>query len=410
MSTETSILLPSAKVDLFLKDRATIEAARSLEQDWRFARVTISVHEGSVESAIRLYSQSASPEIIMVETDNTGEGFISRLGDLSAQCTANTSAVVIGPVNDVNLYRSLTAMGVSDYLVFPVPQDILSEVIAQTLIEKLGASGSRLVAVVGAKGGVGVSALAQAMTWASSDALGQKTLIMDAAGAWSSLGVGLGYEPVGSTAEAVKASVAKDNDSLRRMLYQVNDKIFALATGTEPMLELPAQIAQFEEVVNMAVAAYPVVIVDLSQATPAIKKMVLTRAHETVVVSTPALASLRSARALMQEIKKLHGGQGQNIDLVVNMQGIAPGKEVAKGDIKAAMDLEPAAYIPFDPKLFIGAEGEGRKISFEKTGQEISQKLLPLIEKIVAKTKDVGSVKEEGRLLGGLLGKLKSGK
>lgn len=412
MNTETSILLPGATVDLFLKDKATIEAARALSDDWRFARVKITVHEGDVESAIQAYTQSPSPDILMVETDTTEGSFIARLGELSGNCNANTSAVVIGPVNDVNLYRSLTAMGVSDYLVFPVPQDTLGDVIAQTLIEKLGASGSRLIAVVGAKGGVGASAIAQAIGWTSSETLQQKTILLDGAGAWSALGVGLGFEPVASTAEVVKASTAKDTDSLRRMISQVSDRFFALATGTEPMLETSAQITQFEDVINMAVGSYPVVIVDLSGAVPPLKKMVLTRAHETIVVSTPTLSSLRLARSLMQEIKKLHGGQGQNIDLVINMQGLAPGKEIAKGDIKAALEMEPSASLPFDPKLFIGMESEGRKISGDKAGQEIVQKLLPLIQKIVTKSSassGAASSKEDG-LLGGLLGKLKAGK
>ena len=297
MRTETSILLPSATVDLFLKDHATMEAAKALEGDWRFARVTIRINEGNVENAIELYSETASPEILMIETDTTDDSFIARLGELSGHCKETTSAVIIGPVNDVNLYRKLTAMGVSDYLVRPVPMDTLGDVIAQSLIEKLGTSGSRLIAVVGAKGGVGASSIAQIMAWGASDKLNQKTLLMDGAGAWSSLGVGIGFEPVASTAEAIKAVSAKDADSLRRMLYQASDKLAVLATGTEPMLESPATIGQFEEILNMTMTSYPLVIVDLSAAIPAVKKAVLTRAHEIVIVTAPTLSSLRSARA-----------------------------------------------------------------------------------------------------------------
>ncbi len=408
MRTETSILLPAASVDLFLKDKATIDAARALEADWRFARVKINVHEGDVETAIALYSRSKSAQIMMVETDTTGESFIGRLGELSGHCEESTSAIVIGPVNDVNLYRSLTAMGVSDYLVRPVPQDTLSEVIAGTLIEKLGTAGSRLIALVGAKGGVGVSALAQAMAWGSSENLQQKTLLLDAAGAWSSLGVGMGFEPVGSTAEAIKAVVNNDKDSLRRMLVPVHDRLHVLGTGMEPLLEVPATINQFEEILNTTMASYPVVIVDLSGALPSVKKTVLTRAHETIVVSTPTLASLREARALIQETKKLHGGSEQNLDLLINMAGIAPGKEVSRTDIKAALDMDPSAIVPFDSKLFVGSENEGRKISAEKSGQDVLQKLLPLLQKVISKNTPAAndSAGDDG-LVGSLLGRLK---
>ena len=406
MRTETSILLPSATVDLFLKDRATIDAAHQLEKDWRFARVNIRVHEGDVRDAISMYAQGASPEIIMVETDTTDESFIGRLGELSGNCEENTSAIVIGPVNDVNLYRSLTAMGVSDYLVRSVPVETLSELIADTLIEKIGASGSRLIAMVGAKGGVGVSALAQALAYGSSETLQQKTLLLDAAGAWSSLGVGMGFEPVGSTGEAIKAVVSHDADSLRRMLYQANDKLHVLATGSEPMLETASQILQFEEILNTTMSSYPVVIVDLSSAIPAVKRMVLTRAHEIILISTPTLSSLRCARALMQEVKKLHGGQS-NIDLVINMSGIASGKEISKGDIKTALDVEPFCVVPFDSKLFLGCENEGKQLASEKTGQDILQKILPLLQKILSKEIPAANDGADDGLIGSFLNKLK---
>lgn len=407
MRTETSILLPAATVDLFLKDRETIEAAQALQNDWRFARVKIRVQDGGVETATKLYAGSPSPEIVMVETDTTENSFITRLTELSNYCEEGTSAIVIGPVNDVNLYRSLTSMGVSDYLVRPVPQETLGDVIAQTLIEKLGTAGSRLVAVIGAKGGVGTTVLSEALAFGASEILEQKTLLLDAAGAWSSLGVGMGFEPVGSTGETIKAAASHDVDSLRRMLYSVNDKLSVLATGTEAMLDVAANIGQFEEIINATMVNYPLLIVDLSSAPASVKKTVLTRAHEIIVVSVPTLASLRSARSLIQEIKKLHGGQASSIDLVVNMSGMAAGKEVPKADIKAALDCDPEVVINFDPKLFIGSENEGRKLTADKAGQDLVQKLLPMIRKIVARDTQVVDDGGDGGLLGGILGKLK---
>lgn len=404
MRTETSILLPAATVDLFLKDKATIEAARSLSSDWRFARVNVNVHEGDVEAAIRTYGSGKSPDMIMVETDTTGEDFISRLGDLSGRCDEGTSAIVIGPVNDVNLYRSLTAMGVSDYLVFPVPVETLSEVIASSLIEKLGTAGSRLIALIGSKGGVGVSSIAQILAWGSAESLSQKTFLFDAAGGWSSLGVGMGFEPTTGTGEVIRAATNKDMDSFRRTLFNPIEKLSVLGTGAEMLLEHNAQAQPFEEVLNLAMGSYPVVIADLSGAPSAIKKMVLTRAHEIIVVTTPVLSALRSARSLMQEIKKLTGGHHPSIDLVVNMVGIAPGKEVSKGDITAAMDTAPSVMVPFDSKLFIGAEGEGNKISSYRSGEAIAQSLLPLVQKIVSKSSETAAPPSSGA--GGLLSRL----
>lgn len=411
VDTGTAVLLPAATIDFFLKDKETSEAARALDDDWRFARVTVSVEEGDIETAIQSYEQAKSPSLIIIETDTTDDSFVKRLESLSAHCNEGTAAIVIGPVNDVNLYRKLTSMGVSDYLVRPVPIETLSEVIAGTLIEQMGAAGSRLIGVVGAKGGVGTTSLTQALVLGLSQNMGQKTFLLDAAGGWSSLSVGLGFEPIAKISEATRVAGNNDMDSLNRLLVQPNDKLSVLASGSDPMLEPMVEPSEYEVLLDLLMTSYPVVVVDLSAARPGLKKAVIARAHELLLVSTPTLPSLRAARTLMQEIKNLHGGALHGLDLVINMQGLAPGKEVPKSDIKAALDREPSVVVPYDPKLFFGAEAEGKNLSQMKGGEEIINLLMPIAGKVVkasgSKDND-GQDKGESGLLGSVLNKLKT--
>ncbi|MBN8521920.1 MAG: type II secretion protein ATPase [Alphaproteobacteria bacterium] len=380
----TSVLLPSATVDFFLKDKSTIEAARALSDDWRFARVTISIEEGDVETAIQNYQQVSSPALIIIETDTTDESFTNRLEALSAYCAEGTNAIVIGPVNDVNLYRRLTAMGISDYLVRSVPTDILGETLASGLISQLGASESRLISVIGAKGGVGASSLAQCLAWGIADRVGEKTFFLDAAGGWSSLGVTMGYEPQASLAEAVRAAVNKDHDTLKRMIFQASDKLKVLACGGEAMLEASVQAQQYETLIDMMMGLNPVVVADLSSSIPSLKRTLLNRSHQIIIVTTPTLSSLRFTRSIMAEIKSLHGGSLEGVDLVLNMQGMAIGKEISLSDINTVLDQKPSAIISYDSKLFIGSENEGHAIGHHKASDEIVSRLLPLAKKVVS--------------------------
>lgn len=384
--TETKTLLPTASVDIFLRDAQTLEAARSLIDDWRFARVDISVEEGNVETAIQSYQEAKSPNLIIIETDTTDQSFIERLEELSSYCEENTNAIVIGPVNDVNLYRSLTSMGVSDYLVIPVPLETLSEMIASTIIKQLGTSGSRLISVIGAKGGVGASALTQGLAYGLSERLGHKTFLMDAAGGWSSLPVGMVFEPSSTLYEAVKAAGNEDHDTFKRMLHKVNDKLTVLATGSDPMLEASVQAQQYEDMIDFVMQSNPVVMVDLSDSIPSLKRTVVSKSHEIIIVSTPTLSSLRAARTLMNEIKAIHGGEDDNIDLVINMAGMIPSKEVSLKDIEEAMGIKPDAVIPFDAKLFVGSENEGQKLTKDRTGENIIATLLPVAERVLSNT------------------------
>ena len=58
----TAVLLPEASIAVFSKDQETLESARALESDWRFARVVSGVEEGDINNAIQSYQEFESPE------------------------------------------------------------------------------------------------------------------------------------------------------------------------------------------------------------------------------------------------------------------------------------------------------------------------------------------------------------
>lgn len=407
----TSVLLPSARISLCVLDAELRESARSLMKDWRFARVTFDIHEGDVETAIRLYQGGAvSPDLLLVETTNIDDSFTARLEVLAGSCSEDTSAVVVGPVNDVYLYRKLIKMGVSDYLVRPIRTETLAEVIAKALIEKMGTDESRLIAFVGAKGGVGTSVLSQAAAWAVSERLAQKTVILDAAGGWSYLSVAMGTEPVTTLREAARAATSADQDSFRRMLLHPSEKLSVLGSGVDAMLDEPVGPEEVENILNRLMIQHPVVIVDLSGASAPVKRMVMHKAHEVVIVATPSLPSLRAARSLLNEIKDVRGGTDQDVELVINMKSQPGGTEVPMADISAAMGRKPVATIDFTPKLFSAVETQGKPFPQVAGGDSLMSELTPLLRKVIRTVPDGGEQtgKGDSGLLGGLLGKLKA--
>lgn len=406
----TSILLPGARVSVFTSDGETIETVRVLEADWRFARVALTTHPGGVNEAVALYSRETSPDLVIVQTDVIDDSFALRLEALGGCCAEGTGAIVIGPVNDVYLYRKLIGMGVNDYLVRPVKPLILGEVIAKSLIEKMGATGSRLIAVAGAKGGVGTSLIAQILACGLADQLRQKTLLLDAAGSWSTTGVGLGFEPTTTLAEALKVAATGDESRLNRMLFTSGERLSVLASGGDVMLEHTVTPDQIEKLLNIFMVKFPVIVFDLSQAPVAVRRSLLARAHRVMLVSSATLPSLRHARSLLQEIKELRGGSVQDTDLVLNMQGFAPGAEPTKGDIEAALDRKPAVVLPFNPKLFAGLESQGRKFTDDKVGADIARALAGLLQKTLGLgAEDAGASSDKAKTTGsGLLGLLKT--
>ncbi|NCC21513.1 MAG: type II secretion protein ATPase [Alphaproteobacteria bacterium] len=377
-STETSVLLPSASVAIFTKDKESVQTVSALEDDWRFARVRIEAIDGDVETAIEAYSSMASPDLVIVQTDEINDGFAGRLEALAGYCKEDTAAIVVGPVNDVYLYRKLIGMGVSDYLVRPLVPEVFSEVIAKTLIERIGAIGSHLVAFVGAKGGVGTSLISRLTAWGASER-GQKSILLDAAGGWSSMSVGLGFDPTATLPEAMRVAQTGNEDNLKRMLVNPGEKLSVLATGGDVMLDHEPDPGEFENLVNILMTKYPIVFLDLSQAPAPVVRAMAAKANKIILVSTPVVTALRLARTLLSEIEELRGGSRDNISLVINMQNVSSAGEVARSDIEAAMERKPELFIPFNPKLFIGAEGQGQKFFENKATAGIIQDVVDLI-------------------------------
>lgn len=398
----TSILLPNARIDVFALDAGTSATARKLADDWRFARVQIDVVDGGMETAIERYSQSASPELILIETNDISESFTGQLESLAGVCTEGTDAVVIGPTNDVHLYRSLVGMGVRDYLVRPVGEDDLVAVIAKSLVEKRGLDGSRLVAVTGAKGGVGTSTVAQSLAWLIAEDLKQKTLLLDAAGTRGTTGVTFGIEPSVGFSEGVRVGQSGSEDDVKRIIQPATDHLFMMVFGNEPLLTESPDADSVEALLDRIMKTYPVVVMDLSGAAPHVQKRVLSRAAEVVVVSTPHLTALRNGRALVNEIKHLRNGLTA-VDFVINKQSMPAADEVPVGDIKTLLDIDPAAKIPYAPKVFMSAEMTGKPVGSTKA--DALKDLLPLAKKAAGLSGAVATKKEDGFSLRKLLGK-----
>ena len=404
----TDILLPGAKVAIFSTDEQTLASAQATKDDWRFARVDITAVQGDVETAIEAFKSNASYTLLILQTDQIDEAFTARLGELSSYCEEGTAAIVVGPVNDVYLYRQLIGMGVSDYLVRPILPDVMSEVIAKTLIQRLGVSGSRLIAFTGTKGGVGTSTFAQIAAMLSAGHFDNATTLLDAAGGYSSLSVGLGFDSSATLPEVYRAIEAKKEDALKRTFFNMSDKLTILATGADAMLDPLIPAAQFEVILNTLMAKSPVVLVDLSGAEASVRKAVIARAHKTIIMATPTITSLRFCRSLLKEIAQIKGGDSDDVALIINQHGCVKGHEVPKADIKEALEFEPDAYIPYLPNLFMKYESDIKDLISDKDASAVVTTFLGVLKKCIPSSKredEQENVKNSG-FLGDFLSKL----
>src|SRR5262249_48141338 len=146
---------PRVSVQAFCETVETAAAIQSAGEDRRLGKAHVKIQMGGIAAATEAYRNSPTPNVIMIEPDSRAADILGGLDELGAVCDADTRVIVMGRVNDVTLYRELTRRGVSEYLITPVgPIDIVRAIC--TLFSARDAKPvGRIIAVVGAKGGVG---------------------------------------------------------------------------------------------------------------------------------------------------------------------------------------------------------------------------------------------------------------
>ena len=144
-------------------------------------------------------------------------------------CDAGTRVIVIGRINDVMLYRELVRRGVSDYVLAPVGAiDVVRSVCNLFSAPEAKAVG-RIIAIVGAKGGVGSSTVAHNVAWAIARDLSLDSVVADLDLAFGTAGLDYNQDPPQGIADAVFSPDRVDTAFIDRLLSKCTDHLSLLA-------------------------------------------------------------------------------------------------------------------------------------------------------------------------------------
>lgn len=364
--------LPRITMQAFCETPGVAATMQAVIADRRMDKAHARIQMGGAAAAVEAFRSAPTPNIIVLETVSDPSVLVGHLETLSESCDAGTKVVVIGHVNDVQLYRDLIRRGVSEYLIAPLGTlDVLrtlSELYASPGAANLG----RVIAVMGAKGGVGASTVSHNVAWAIARNLDASTVIVDLDIAFGTAGLDFNQDPPQGVAEAVFAPERLDANMLDRLLSRCSDNLALLAAPAmlDRTLDLPDDA--FDQLLDLLRASVPCVVLDVPHVWSGWVKRALISSDEIVVVAGPELASLRNAKNII-DLARASRPNDSGARLVLNQVGMPKRPEIGAPEFSKALNVEVLASIPFDAQLFGTAANNGQMIAEVQPSGKVSE-------------------------------------
>jgi pilus assembly protein CpaE len=353
---------PRVSVQAFCESVETAAAVQSAGEDRRLGKAHVKIQMGGATAAVEAYRSSPTPNVILLEAEARGDDILHRLDQLAEVCDAGTRVIVVGRINDVTLYRELTKRGVSDYLLAPVGTlDVVRAICGLFTAPDAKAVG-RIIAVVGAKGGVGASTIAHNVAWAIARDLSLDTVVTDLDLAFGTAGLDYNQDPPQGIADAVFSPDRIDTAFVDRLLSKCTDHLSLLAAPATLDRVYDFGAEAFDSILDSLRSSIPCVILDVPHIWSGWTKRLLISADDILVVAGPDLANLRNAKNMVDLLRSARPNDHKPY-YCLNQVGVPKRPEITPADFAKALEDQPLVVIPFEPQLFGTAANNGQMIA-----------------------------------------------
>ena len=375
---------PRVSVQAFCESVDTAAAIQAAGEDRRLAKAHLRVQMGGLRAAIEAFQESPTPNVIILESEGRNEDILGGLDRFAEFCDAGTRVVVIGPMNDVTLYRELVRRGVSDYLISPIDVLQIVRCVCGLFSAPEAKPVGRIIAVVGAKGGVGASTIAHNIAFSIARDLTLDSVVTDLDLAFGTAGLDFNQDPAQGLAEAVFSPERVDTAFVDRLLSKCTDHLNLLAAPATLDRVYDFGADAFDAIFDSLRSTVPCVVLDVPHQWTGWTKQTLVAANEILIVASPDLANLRNTKNIYDFLKAARPNDRHPI-YCLNQVGVPKRPEIKAADFAKALDRQPVAIIPFDPQLFGAAANNGQMIGEISSGHRTAATIRELAQRLTGR-------------------------
>jgi pilus assembly protein CpaE len=392
---------PRISVQAFCETVEVASAVQAAGEDRRLGKAHLKIQMGGMAAAIEAYSSAPTPNVIVLETEGRGE-ILAGLDQLAGVCDAGTRVVVIGRTNDVLLYRELVRRGVSDYVIAPVAPIDVVRAICNLFSTQDAKPVGRIIAVTGAKGGVGASTIAHNIAWAIARDLALDSVVADLDLAFGTAGLDYNQDPAQGIADAVFSPDRIDTAFIDRLLSKCTDHLSLLAAPATLDRVYDFGTEAFDSVFDTLRVSVPCVVLDVPHQWSGWTRRALISADDILIVAAPDLANLRNTKNLF-DLLKASRPNDRSPQYCLNQVGIPKRPEIKAAEFAKAIETDPVALVSFEPQLFGLAANNGQMIEEIAAKHKVTEQFRQIAQRLTGRA---DTKKPRSSILSPLLGKL----
>jgi pilus assembly protein CpaE len=396
---------PRVSVQAFCETVETAAAVRSAGEDRRLGKTHLTVQMGGMATAIEAYRTVPTPNVIILETEGRSD-ILAGLDQLATVCDAGTRVVVIGSDDDVAPYRELVRRGVSDYVVGPVDTLDVVRSICSLFSASEAVTVGRIIAVVGAKGGVGASTVAHNVAWAIAREVALDSVVIDLDLAFGTAGLDYNQDPLQGIANAVFSPDRLDTAVMDRLLTKCTDHLSLLAAPASLELVYDFGADAFDSIFDTLRMTTPCIVLDVPHQWSGWTKRALVGADDILIVAEPDLANLRNTKNMLNILKASRPNDRPPL-YCLNQVGMPKRPEITTREFAKAVESQLIAAIAFDSRLFGAAANNGQMIAEINARHRTTEMFLQIAQRLTGRGE---TRKRRGSFLSPIIQKLRAKK
>jgi len=317
-----------------------------------------------------------------------------------------TAVVIVSVQGEQEYLKKAMMAGAREYLIKPFTADELISTVKRVVEahrrrQELQAGRNRglpkhqpqMIAVFGAKGGVGKTTVAVNLAVALARTTGERVALIDLDLEFGDVGVMLNLAPRATIAELMQESLEFDQELLENYLVEKHGVKVLLAPSRPELAELVNEEGA-AKVIKTLLASSDYVVVDTPDRFSDVTLAALELSDTVFMVVSPDLPCLKNTKRALEVMRNL--GFKDKVKLILNRA--SSGFGIEEEDVEKAMEMQVALSLPADVRLVVSSMNRGEPLVLAEPTSLLA-KGIHKMALLVRGQADSGRVEERNRFI-----------